>query len=135
MGTFCKVIILGRLGKDADVRRIGESTVANFSLATDRMFTKNGEKQKQTDWHRVSIWGKTAENVGSFLRKGREVLVEGTLQTRSYKDDAGIEKFITEVHGHTIVLVGPRPDDAPVRRPVAVLASELADSDDPFTPF
>ena len=66
MGTFNRVTLLGRLGKDAEVKAIGGSTVANFSLATDRRWKDkaSGEAKKETDWHRVSVWGRTAENVG-----------------------------------------------------------------------
>lgn len=133
MGTYNRVVLVGRLGQNADVKRIGESTVANFSLATDRVWKDktSGESQKQTDWHRISLWGRSAENIGAFLLKGREILVEGAIQTRKYKDDAGVERTIVEIRATTVVLIGSRPDDAPARKPVAALRV-VDEPDDPF---
>ena len=130
--------LLGRLGKDAEIKNIGGNAVANFSMATDRSWKDKttGEQKKETDWHRVSVWGKTVDNIGAYLRKGREILVEGRLQTRKYKDDAGAERFITEVKADRVVLVGSKPDGDGFRAPPlpGVLTSEFDDSDDPL-PF
>jgi len=132
-------MLLGRLGRDADVRQAGASTVANLSLATDRVWKdRDGQLKKETDWHRISVWGKTAENLGPILRKGREVFVEGKLHTREYTDEQGQKKYSTEVRADQVVLVGPRPTDSPSSprpAPVAAGGGIFDDNDDPLGEF
>ena len=98
MSGLNKVILIGRLGRDPDERKTaGGTTVSNFSVATDQ-FRNGGEgKEKFTEWHRIVAFGKTAENCNSYLRKGRLVCVEGSLQTRSWEKPPGEKHFMTEV--------------------------------------
>jgi len=94
-----RVTLLGRLGNDPEVRSIQDGTqVANFSLATSEKWKdKNGEKQEKTEWHRCVAWGKTGENIGKYFKKGSEILVEGSLQTRSWDDKEGNKRYTTEI--------------------------------------
>jgi single-strand DNA-binding protein len=96
MGTINKVILIGRLGRDPEERTTaGGTRVSNFNLATDTYHGNNGEKT--TEWHRVVVFGKTAEQCNQYLRKGRLICVEGSLQTRSYEKPPGDKRFITDV--------------------------------------
>jgi single-strand DNA-binding protein len=98
MGTVNKVLIVGRLGKDPDDRvTAGGTRVSHFNVATDQVRNGNGETRKITEWHRVVAFGKTAETCNQYLRKGRLVCVEGSLQTRSWEKPAGERHFTTEV--------------------------------------
>jgi single-strand DNA-binding protein len=96
MGTINKVILVGRLGKDPEERMTaGGTRVSNFSIATDTYHGNNGEKT--TEWHRVKVFGKTAEQCIQYLRKGRLICVEGSLQTRSYEKPPGDKRYITDI--------------------------------------
>jgi single-strand DNA-binding protein len=94
-----KVILIGRLGKDPDVRYTPDGTmVTNFNLATDEQWKdKNGEKVQKTEWHRIVTWGKLAEICGNYLVKGKLVFIEGRIQTRSWEDKEGVKRFTTEI--------------------------------------
>ena len=93
-----KVILVGRLGRDPEVRRTAAGTaVTDFSLATDRVWTKGGEKQSETEWHRIVAWDRLAEICGEYLKKGKLVAVEGRLQLRKYEDKNGQKKTFAEV--------------------------------------
>jgi len=106
-----KVILVGRLGRDPELRYTqGGQAVANFSLATNESWTnRDGERQERTEWHRIVVWGKLAEFCGEYLSKGRQVYVEGRLQTREWEDKEGSKRRTTEINGQTIQLLGPRP--------------------------
>ena len=111
MGSVNKVIIVGNLGKDADVRYTsGGSAVATISVATTEVWNdkSSGERQEKTEWHRVVIWGKTAENLKDYLTKGKQIYVEGKLQTRKWQDRDGNDKYTTEIRSDRIVLLGGR---------------------------
>ena len=111
-----KVQLIGRLGKDPEVRATQENVAfARFSLATDAHWTdRNGEKQSRTEWHNVLAWGRLAEICGEYLRKGRLVFVEGRLQTRSWEDEAGQRHSRTEVVIHDLKILEPKqPVEAP----------------------
>jgi single-strand DNA-binding protein len=98
MGCVNKVLLVGRLGKDPDERVTGGGTrVSNFSLATDQIRNSNGTPQKFTEWHRIVAFGKVAETCNHYLRKGRLVFVEGSLQTRSWEKPEGEKHYMTEV--------------------------------------
>jgi single-strand DNA-binding protein len=107
-----KVMLIGRLGKDAETRFTPSNVaVTNFSIATNRSVkdSQTGEWREETDWHDVVLW--RAENVSQYLTKGREVYVEGRLQTRSWEDQSGQKKYRTEVvvdGGHGLMLLGGR---------------------------
>jgi single-strand DNA-binding protein len=92
-----KVILVGRLGQDPELRVTGSgSAVATLTLATSEVWVKDGQKQERTEWHRVVVWGKQAESVKKYLAKGRAVYVEGKLQTRSWEKD-GEKRYTTEI--------------------------------------
>lgn len=95
-----KVILVGTLGQDPEVRYLpGGAAVANISIATSESWKdkSTGEKKEKTEWHRVVIFGKLAEIAGEYLKKGTQVYIEGSLQTRKWTDQAGIDKYTTEV--------------------------------------
>jgi single-strand DNA-binding protein len=119
MASVNKVILVGNLGRDPEVRYTpGGSAVANFTLATtDRWNDPSGEKKERTEWHRIVVWGKQAEIAGEYLRKGRQVYVEGSLQTREWTDRDGNKRYTTEVRAQRFQMLGARPGDAP--QPVA----------------
>ena len=107
-----KVIILGRLGRDPELRETaGGTTVCRLAVATSRRYTKDGQKQEATEWHDISLFGKTAEIAGQYLKKGSEVYVEGRLHTRKYTGKDGVERYATEIQGEQMQL-GARPEGA-----------------------
>ena len=99
-----KVLIIGRLGAKPEVRNTpGGASVGNFSVATNETWMdKNNQKQERTEWHRVVVWGKLAELCANYLDKGRQVYVEGRLQTRQWQDKDGATKYTTEVVANTV---------------------------------
>jgi single-strand DNA-binding protein len=99
MASVNKVILVGNLGRDPEVRYTPSGqAVANFTVATNEAWTdKSGQKQERTEWHRVVVWGKAAENCGEYLSKGRQVYVEGRLQTREWTNKEGAKQYTTEV--------------------------------------
>lgn len=103
-----KVILIGRLGQNPEVRYTPSgAAVANFSIATQENWNdKAGQKQEKTEWHRIVVWGKTAENCSQYLTKGRQVYVEGRLQTRQWQDKDGQTKYTTEVQAQTVQFLG-----------------------------
>ena len=113
-GTVNRVILIGRLGKDPEIRSIPSGTsVAKFSLATDERFTdKNGEKQDRTEWHNVVAWGKLAEICGQYLRKGKLVFIEGSIRTDSWDDkETGVKKYRTEIIAKDMQMLDKKGDD------------------------
>ena len=110
MASVNKVIILGNLGKDPEVRyTAGGDAVANMSIATsERWKDKDGQKQERTEWHRVVAFGRTAEIAGEYLEKGSSAYIEGKLQTRKYTDKDGIERYSTEIVVERLQLLGSR---------------------------
>ena len=114
-----KVILIGNLGADPEVRYTPKGTaVATFTLATnERWVTKDNEEGKRTQWHRIVAWGKLAERCKDYLVKGKQVYVEGRLQTRSWEDQDGQKRYRTEIVANTMLLLGRaddsvRPDDS-----------------------
>ena len=116
MGSVNKVILVGNLGRDAELRYTpGGAAVATLNLATTEVFKdREGQKKEDTQWHRVILWGKTAETLQDYLVKGKQIYVEGKLQTRKWKDKDGNDKYTTEVRGDRVVLLsgGGRGDGA-----------------------
>jgi single-strand DNA-binding protein len=98
-GSVNKVILIGRLGKDPEMRFTqGGRAVTSFSLATNENWTdQSGERQERTEWHRIVTWGKLAENCAKLLNKGKQVYIEGRLQTRSWDDRDGNKRYTTEI--------------------------------------
>ncbi len=130
-----KVILLGRLGKDPELKYIPSGApVANFSIATDEVWIdRNNEKQKRTEWHRIVAWGKQAEFCGEYLSKGRLLYVEGRLRSRTWEDRNGNQRTTTEVNATDIVLLGRRPEEVPEEaQPQTSEEGEITDEDIPF---
>ena len=98
MSGVNKVILVGNLGNDPEIKQTGNGTsLANFSVATSESWTKDGERQERTEWHRVTCWGKLADIVGQYVTKGSKVYIEGKLQTRKWQDQSGADRYSTEV--------------------------------------
>jgi single-strand DNA-binding protein len=122
MGTVNKVILVGNLGRDAELRYTpGGAAVATLSLATTEIWNdKGGQRQEKTEWHRVVLWGKQAETLNEYLVKGKQIYVEGRLQTREWNDKDGNKKYTTEIRGDRVVLLGGGGGgrrEAPARMP------------------
>lgn len=106
-----KVILIGRLGQNPEVRYTPSgAAVANFSVATNEVWNdKAGQKQERTEWHKVVVWGKQAELAGQYLAKGRQVYLEGRLQTRQWQDKDNQTRYTTEVQVQTLQFLGSSP--------------------------
>lgn len=113
-----KVILIGNLGNDPEVKQTNSGgTLASFSVATtDRWRDKNGQTQEQTEWHRVVTWNKLAEICGQYLRKGSKVYIEGKLQTRTWEDQQGVTRYMTEVLCREMKMLDSRPQSSAPQR-------------------
>jgi len=118
MAGVNKVILVGNLGRDPEIRYTTDGrAIANFTLATSERFKdKDGEWQEKTEWHRVVFFGRTAEVCGEYLHKGKQVYVEGRLQTRKWEDRDGNERYTTEVVGQVMQMLGRVGDEPPEGR-------------------
>ncbi len=109
--SFNKVILVGNVGKDPEIRRFDTTVKASFSLATSETYTpRGGEKVTQTEWHNIVAWRRLAELAENYIRKGSQILVEGKLRYRSYDDRDGNKRYVVEVEADMIQLLGKRPD-------------------------
>src|SRR3954467_12530751 len=109
-----KVILVGRLGKDPEIRSTPQGTsVAKFTVATDEKFTdRAGEKQERTEWHNIVAWGKLGEICGQYLRKGKLVYIEGSIRSDSWDDkETGQKKYRTEIVANTMKMLDRRGDE------------------------
>jgi single-strand DNA-binding protein len=109
MGSVNKVILVGNLGRDAELRYTpGGAPVATLNMATTEVWNDktSGQKQEKTEWHRIVLWGKSAESLSEYLTKGKQIYVEGRLQTRKWQDKDGHDKYTTEIRSDRIVLLG-----------------------------
>jgi len=108
-GSVNKVILIGRLGKDPEMRFTPNGrAVTNFTMATNEIWTdQNGERQERTEWHRIVTWGKLAENCAKLLSKGKQAYVEGRLQTRAWDDRDGNKRYTTEVVANAMQILTP----------------------------
>jgi single-strand DNA-binding protein len=150
MSSLNKVMLIGRLGKDPEIRYTPEgSAVANFSLATSETWNdKSGTRQERTEWHNIVAWTRLADLAKRYLAKGRQVYIEGRIRTREYDDKDGNKRRITEIIANQMVLLGSRPEgmeagSAPQQRtgaapepayssPPAGADVEITDDDIPF---
>src|SRR5579872_3269041 len=152
MGSVNKVILVGNLGRDAELRYTpGGAAVATLNMATTEVWNdKAGQRQEKTEWHRVVLWGKSAESLSEYLTKGKQIYVEGRLQTRKWQDKDGNDKYSTEIRSDRIVLLSggggggggarqQRPAGAGAHagggdhmEPMGEPVSELTDDDIPF---
>ncbi|MBK5296497.1 MAG: single-stranded DNA-binding protein [Vicinamibacteria bacterium] len=145
MGSVNKVILVGNLGRDAELRYTpGGAAVATLNMATTETWNdKEGQRQEKTEWHRVILWGKQAETLNQYLQKGKQIYVEGRLQTRQWDDKDGNKRYTTEVRGDRVVLLssgsggggqrsgGGTRSEMPHGEPSDV-APELSEDDIPF---
>jgi single-strand DNA-binding protein len=134
MASVNKVILVGHLGRDPELRYTPSgAAVANFTLATNDAWTdKAGEKQERTEWHRIVVWGKQAEIVGEYLQKGKQVFIEGSLQTREWNDRDGNKRQTTEVRAQRVIMLGRGEGRA--EAPGAGRAAAPSDMDAPSEP-
>lgn len=107
-----KVMLIGRLGKDPEVKTVGQTQVANFSMATSEKYTKDGQAQEKTEWHNIQAWGKLAEITGKYLKKGSQAFIEGKLSTRSYDDKQGVKRYVTEIIASSVQFLDSKPTQA-----------------------
>ncbi len=110
MSGVNKVILVGNLGRDPEVRHLENGrAVANFSLATSETYkNRNGERVTTTEWHNIVLWTPLAEIAEKYLKKGNQIYVEGKLTTRSYDDKDGVKRYTTEVVGQNMTMLGAR---------------------------
>ena len=109
MAGINKVILIGRLGRDPEISYTASGqAVARLSLATSEEWRDKatGEKKERTEWHRIVVWGKQGENCGAYLAKGRQIYVEGRLQTREWEDKEGNKRYITEIIAGNVTFLG-----------------------------
>ena len=108
MGSVNKVILVGNLGRDAELRYTpGGAAVATLNLATTEVWNdRNNQRQEKTEWHRVVLWGKQAESLQEYLTKGKQIYVEGRLQTRQWDDKDGNKRYTTEIKCDRVTLLG-----------------------------
>lgn len=146
-GTVNRVILIGRLGKDPEIKSTPSGTsIAKFSLATDEKFTdRSGEKQERTEWHNIVVFGKLADICGQYLRKGKLVYIEGSIRTDSWDDkESGQKKYRTEIIAQNMQMLGGKGEEggggggsyASSSRPSSSsTASAVNDADDEDVPF
>ena len=131
-----KAMIIGRVGGEPESKVIGDSQVCNFSIATSKKWTdREGNRQEKTEWHRIVAWGKLAEICIQYLHKGKQVYIEGELQTDSWETDAGEKRYATKIRASQMEMLGSKSDSqqqqqtavapAPVPAPVAVAPEKL----------
>jgi single-strand DNA-binding protein len=148
MGSVNKVILVGNLGRDAELRYTpGGAAVSKFSIATTEIWNdKSGQRQERTEWHNIDLWGKQAESLSGYLVKGKQVYVEGRLQTDEYTDKDGNKRKTTRVRCDRVVLLSgggrgagaavnavPRGEDhVGAQPPASELSEPLTDDDIPF---
>ncbi len=136
MAGINKAILVGRLGKDPEIKYTPNGTaVTNFTIATSENYKdKEGQKQERTEWHRIVAFGKLAEICGEYLAKGKQVYIEGRIQTRSWDDKDGNKRYMTEIVANTMQMLG-KPDDTPraaTAEDTPVAETSLPDEDVPF---
>jgi len=145
--SYQHVVVMGNLGRDPELRTTANGqSVCNLSIATTRKWTSDGEKHEETEWHRVTLWGKTAEVAAQYLTKGKQVLIDGYLKTTKVTDKEGVERYQTGIVGTSMQFVGGARDDnrgeeeerpaaRPAAKPAAKPARRPVDEDDSDIPF
>ncbi len=140
MASLNKVLLIGNLGKDPDLRYTPSGrAVANFSIATNEQWKdKEGQTQTRTEWHNIVVWGRQAEIAKDYLRKGKQIYLEGRLQTRNYDDKDGNKRYITEIVSDRFLMLGRKSEDSMPGEPSRTGAarpsgdSQTNDDDLPF---
>lgn len=142
MASLNKVTLIGNLGKDPETKYMPSGdAMTNITIATTESWKDKatGEKKDQTEWHRVTFFGKLAEIAGQYLKKGSSVYVEGSLRTRKYTDKDGVEKYATDIKADTMQMLGGKSESAstptprqaaPSRQPQSGGAPNFSDMDD-----
>jgi single-strand DNA-binding protein len=137
-GSINKVILIGRLGKDPEVKYTPSGTpVAKFSLATDEVYKdRAGEQQRRTEWHNIVAWSKLAEICGEFLTKGKQVYIEGSIRSRQWEDQSGVKRTGYDIVARDMKMLGSKADSerAPGGPPRGAAASEPAPDAPPPSP-
>jgi single-strand DNA-binding protein len=138
-GSLNKVILIGNLGKDPEFKMTPSGQpLARFSLATTETWrSQAGEKEQRTEWHNVVVWGKQAETAEKYLRKGKQIMVEGRIQYRDFTDQSGVKKTYTDIRCDNFVMLG-RADEGPrqgggsyEKQPSAPVSHDYEDSAPP----
>jgi len=119
MASLNKVMLIGRLGQDPKCTQVGDSLVANFSVATNEYWNDKvtGEKMESTEWHRVVVWNKQAELAQAFLKSGSQVYLEGKIQTREWENKEGEKRYTTEIKVNVIQFLDTKSDAGTSREP------------------
>jgi single-strand DNA-binding protein len=136
MASVNKVILVGNLGADPELRYTSSGTpVASFSVATREQWTnKGGEREEKTEWHKIVAWARLGEICGEYLHKGKQVYIEGRLQTRSWEDREGNKRYTTEIVAQTMQMLGPAGKEGrveskgeafPVEEPISVPEDDI----------
>ncbi len=136
MASVNKVILVGNLGADPELRYTSSGTpVASFNIATREQWTnKGGEKEEKTEWHKIVAWARLGEICGEYLHKGKQVYIEGRLQTRSWEDRDGNKRYTTEIVAQTMQMLGPAGKEGrveskgeafPVEEPISVPEDDI----------
>lgn len=128
------MILVGRLGRDPEVKFLANGNpVANFTLATDESYKdKSGEKQKRTEWHKIVIFGKLAEVVQKYVKKGAQLLLEGKVATRQWESKSGEKKSSTEIVCHSMTMLGNKNGNADAVHEAPAERTQISDEDIPF---
>lgn len=144
MAGVNKVILVGNLGKDPEIRHLESgAAVANFPIATTETYKdKNGQRQEQTEWHNIVLWRGLAEIAGNYLKKGSQVYIEGKLRSRSWEDKDGNTRYITEVVGDNMTMLGgrsgentPASNNSNQKTESKAAPSKIAEEEDDDLPF
>jgi single-strand DNA-binding protein len=142
-GGINKVILIGNLGKDPEIRYFPDGTaVANFTIATSESWTdkQSNEKKERTEWHRIVAFRRLAEICGEYLHKGKQVYVEGKLQTREWEDKDGNRRWTTEIVAQNMQMLGPKEagsgsSQADTYQPPGMAGPQVSDGPDDDIPF
>jgi len=137
MAGVNKVILVGNLGKDPEVRSLESGTkVASFSLATTESYkNKEGQKVEQTEWHNIVMWRGLAEVAEKYLRKGGQIYLEGKIRTRTWDDKEGNKRYTTEIIADTFTMLGSKREDTPQSTNVSEPTPPVAPGPDDDLPF
>ncbi|SES30275.1 single-stranded DNA-binding protein [Pedobacter rhizosphaerae] len=133
MSGINKVILVGHLGKDPEVRHLeGGVTVASFPLATSETYNKDGKRVEQTEWHNIVLWRGLAEVASKYLQKGKLVYIEGKLRTRSFEDKEKVKKYVTEIVAENFTMLGRKSDfeQGPSATPIAAPVNDTKIEDE-----
>jgi single-strand DNA-binding protein len=133
MSGINKVILVGHLGKDPEVRYLeGGVSVASFPLATSESYNKEGRKVEQTEWHNIVMWRGLADVAAKYLQKGKLVYIEGKLRTRSFEDKGGVKKYTTEIVAENFTILGRKSDFDAGENNQRSMATKSSDADADF---